>query len=46
MLITSCTFDSSARANATRYGYASSDKMCFNFLQYYPAMTNITYLVS
>jgi hypothetical protein len=33
VFITSCTYDSSARANATRYGYASSDEMCFNFLQ-------------
>jgi hypothetical protein len=31
-LITTCTYDSSGRTNTTRFGYASSDEMCFNFM--------------
>lgn len=45
VLITTCTYDSTARSNATRFGYGSSDEMCFNFMSYWPAVPGITFMV-
>jgi len=39
-LITTCTYDSRSRTNTTRFGPGTIDEMCFNFLLYYPAMSN------
>lgn len=33
-----CVFDSTSRADTTRFASASSDEMCMNFLSYYPVL--------
>lgn len=45
-LITTCTYDNRARDNATSFGPSSFDEMCFNFLQYWPALPNMNYAVT
>ncbi|RKO83244.1 PHM/PNGase F domain-containing protein [Blyttiomyces helicus] len=40
-LMTTCTYDTSGLTNITKFGEASQNEMCFDFLQYYPAMTGI-----
>ncbi|GIL68707.1 hypothetical protein Vafri_21959, partial [Volvox africanus] len=41
-LITTCTYTGTGRTNTTRFGLASNEEMCFNFLSYYPYNPNIT----
>uniref|UniRef100_T1IHN6 DOMON domain-containing protein n=1 Tax=Strigamia maritima TaxID=126957 RepID=T1IHN6_STRMM len=35
-LITSCTYNTSGRAQITMTGYSTTDEMCMNFIHYYP----------
>jgi len=38
LLSVHCIFDSSSKTEPTRFGLASSDEMCMDFLSYYPKM--------
>ncbi|KXZ43937.1 hypothetical protein GPECTOR_77g33 [Gonium pectorale] len=44
-LITTCTYTGAGRSNVTKFGLASYEEMCFNFLNYYPYNPNITHCV-
>uniref|UniRef100_T1IHN5 DOMON domain-containing protein n=1 Tax=Strigamia maritima TaxID=126957 RepID=T1IHN5_STRMM len=35
-LITSCTYNTSGRAQITMTGYSTTDEMCMNYIHYYP----------
>ncbi|GIL82070.1 hypothetical protein Vretimale_7078 [Volvox reticuliferus] len=41
-LITTCTYTGVGRTSTTRFGLASYEEMCFNFVTYYPYNPNIT----
>ncbi|MEW5304772.1 MAG: hypothetical protein WDW36_007359 [Sanguina aurantia] len=40
-LVTTCTYNTTGRTNATMFGEASADEMCFTFVMYYPAVKGI-----
>ncbi|KXZ46096.1 hypothetical protein GPECTOR_47g373 [Gonium pectorale] len=46
VLITTCTYDSTTRDNATRYGEATQDEMCYNFMLVYPWSPDFVFCMS
>eukprot|EP00198_Chlamydomonas_reinhardtii_P003884 XP_001693220.1 dopamine beta-monooxygenase-like protein [Chlamydomonas reinhardtii] len=45
-LITTCTYSGVGRSNVTKFGEASYEEMCFNFLFYYPFNDSISYCIT
>jgi Copper type II ascorbate-dependent monooxygenase, C-terminal domain len=45
-LITTCGYDTSAETTTVAGGLATSNEMCFNFIEYYPATTSFFYCQS
>ncbi|KAG2444120.1 hypothetical protein HYH02_009061 [Chlamydomonas schloesseri] len=45
-LITTCTYSGTGQTSVTKFGEASYEEMCFNFLYYYPYNDSISYCLT
>ncbi|KAJ3047239.1 hypothetical protein HK097_000103 [Rhizophlyctis rosea] len=44
-LLTTCSYSTPSRSNATRFGESTASEMCFNILQYWPRIPEVEWCV-